>query len=372
VTISLRLSRMDHPSSALGGPGRCVLNCRFLSGGIIVCGHCGKPISGSPRRERLIYKCTSNDKYGVGTCGSYAVREDQLLPFLLEVLSEEIENLHTLALQSPEKLLNPFDTRFERKEEIEKALDEAQVAILLISADFLASDFITKEELQPLLTAAEEKGLVILPVILSFSLFEETKSISVFQAVNNPKKPLDMLSKSKRERQLVEIARRVDEILKSHRASQAPEQPPQPTTPLPDPLPEPPAVPISLMAHIKAQAEPADVSEPSSDLPAEPSTAEEEPPIERTSASGIDPDKVLEILRSREHDSFYADPHIPADKLRNARNAAQLPETEDVLGLFDLIVMGSAEDCLIFGTNAVYHHWPMTDNLVLPYSEFSG
>ena len=51
-------------------------------------------------------------------------------------------------------------------ERIEKALDKAAIAILLISADFLASDFIIDNELPPLLHAAEEKGKIILPVIV--------------------------------------------------------------------------------------------------------------------------------------------------------------------------------------------------------------
>src|SRR4051794_40318376 len=45
--------------------------------------------------------------------------------------------------------------------EITNALSRARVAILLVSADFLASDFIIHEELPPLLDGAATNGVVI-------------------------------------------------------------------------------------------------------------------------------------------------------------------------------------------------------------------
>jgi hypothetical protein len=73
--------------------------------------------------------------------------------------------------------------------EIRKALEAASVAVLLISADFLASDFVQSEELPALLKAAEERGLLILQVIVSPSRFERTK-LGQLQSVNPPTEPL--------------------------------------------------------------------------------------------------------------------------------------------------------------------------------------
>jgi len=51
------------------------------------------------------------------------------------------------------------------QKEIEKALSDASIAILMISADFMASDFIVDNELPPLLTKADVNGTKILPVL---------------------------------------------------------------------------------------------------------------------------------------------------------------------------------------------------------------
>jgi len=59
--------------------------------------------------------------------------------------------------------------------EIRKALAEARVAVLLVTADFLASDFIATDELPPLLAKAEADGTVILLVIVGHCRFSETK-----------------------------------------------------------------------------------------------------------------------------------------------------------------------------------------------------
>ena len=58
---------------------------------------------------------------------------------------------------------------------IERALAEAQVAILLVSADFLASDFVTKVELPKILAAARDEGVTILLVMLGHCGFRRSK-----------------------------------------------------------------------------------------------------------------------------------------------------------------------------------------------------
>lgn len=100
------------------------------------------------------------------------------------------------------------------KSEIQKALEEATIAILLISADFLASDFILDEELPVLLKKAEENGTKILPIILSHCSIERNENINCFQAFNSPKEPLSGMEKSNVESILDKVAEKIEDIIK--------------------------------------------------------------------------------------------------------------------------------------------------------------
>lgn len=69
---------------------------------------------------------------------------------------------------------------------------------MLISADFLASQFIRGSELPKLLIAAEQDGVTILPVLLSPCGFKYTK-LGGYQLVNRPPIPLTKMNKNQRE-----------------------------------------------------------------------------------------------------------------------------------------------------------------------------
>jgi TIR domain len=73
--------------------------------------------------------------------------------------------------------------------EIDKALHAAKAAVLLISAPFWASDFISTYELPTLLASAKTRGTKIIPVILSPSDFDHT-AWQQFQAINTPSDPV--------------------------------------------------------------------------------------------------------------------------------------------------------------------------------------
>lgn len=104
------------------------------------------------------------------------------------------------------------DTKLEAgqkwRDEIKKALDSAKVAVLLISANFLASDFISDDELPPLLKAAEEGGAIVLPVLISPCDLPD--SLSQFQAVNDPQRTLVDMKKGDRDRIWVKVVNAIE------------------------------------------------------------------------------------------------------------------------------------------------------------------
>jgi len=82
----------------------------------------------------------------------------------------------------------------EWRKEIQRALDQARVALLLVSQAFLASTFVQRKELPDLLDAAKEKGTLILWIAVGDSLYTEY-AIERYQAVNDPSRPLATLAK---------------------------------------------------------------------------------------------------------------------------------------------------------------------------------
>ncbi|HTP97694.1 MAG TPA: toll/interleukin-1 receptor domain-containing protein, partial [Casimicrobiaceae bacterium] len=99
------------------------------------------------------------------------------------------------------------------RKEIADALKAAKVAVLLVSADFLASDFIVEHELPPLLASAEKRGTVILPVIIKPCRFKQTEGLKDYQAMNSPDDPIIGMTEAAQENVFLNLAERIEEVL---------------------------------------------------------------------------------------------------------------------------------------------------------------
>jgi hypothetical protein len=96
---------------------------------------------------------------------------------------------------------------------IHAALESSSSALLLVSADFLASDFILQVELPYLLAAAKSKNTTLLPVLISSCLHLPTPLADV-QWIGDPARPLDLLPPAERKREVTRICELVAEFAK--------------------------------------------------------------------------------------------------------------------------------------------------------------
>ena len=94
------------------------------------------------------------------------------------------------------------------KPEIETALAAARVGVLLVSDHFLESEFISKQELPPLLEAARREGMILMWVYVSACMYKYT-DIADYQAAHDIRTPLDCMPRKQCDLVRLEICDRV-------------------------------------------------------------------------------------------------------------------------------------------------------------------
>ena len=125
--------------------------------------------------------------------------------------------VHLTPLERQGKVDRWDDTRIQTSQnwraEILRALSATKVAILFVSADFLASEFVQNIELPSLLVAAETDGAFIMPVIVSHCRFADTPKLSVFQAINPELKPLASMGRSNQDKLFTKLSIEIENAI---------------------------------------------------------------------------------------------------------------------------------------------------------------
>ncbi len=138
---------------------------------------------------------------------AYSHQDRIWLDRLLEVLSPLIREGDIDAWS--DQRINPGQSWLQ---EIEQALEVADIGVLLVSAPFLASDFIARNEVPALLERHRQGKAAVTWIAISASLYKYSP-VERFQALNNPDRPLAELPAARRQREIVDIAQKIRDLL---------------------------------------------------------------------------------------------------------------------------------------------------------------
>jgi len=126
-----------------------------------------------------------------------------------EWLNSLLPHLETLEQQNLIKLWHDgmIDKGADWHPAIKAAVAEASVAVCLVTANFLASDFIMKEEIPALLDRRQKAGMLLLPILARPCPWKAVRWLRNIQLFPDPKCPLEALeSDVEREQALADIA----------------------------------------------------------------------------------------------------------------------------------------------------------------------
>jgi formylglycine-generating enzyme required for sulfatase activity len=99
------------------------------------------------------------------------------------------------------------------EQEIEAAMSDAAVTVLMVSADFLTSKFIKTKEIPRLLQRREQEGMRVIPVIVRPCPWKSVSWLSAMQARPKDGRPLAQGSRARYEADLTAIVEEIADIL---------------------------------------------------------------------------------------------------------------------------------------------------------------
>lgn len=139
---------------------------------------------------------------------SYSKKDIKWLRYLRTHLSY-LERNYQFTIWEDSKIAIGADWR----QEINNAIGQTQIAILMVSPNFIASEFIANEELPALLDAAKAEGAVIFSIIVSHCMFSDIEAISRFQSINPPTNPLIEMNEGERDALFLKVTQEIKQVL---------------------------------------------------------------------------------------------------------------------------------------------------------------
>lgn len=141
---------------------------------------------------------------------SYAHKDERWLNKLRPHLESLTRDVAQITYWDDRKIQPGEDWR----REIRSRLAASRAAVLLVSADFLASQFIRNDELPTLLSQAEGRRTRLFCLIIRPCRFDRVAVLSRFQAVNSPDKTLSEMPLPEQERTFLRLTDQLEQAMK--------------------------------------------------------------------------------------------------------------------------------------------------------------
>ena len=133
-----------------------------------------------------------------------------------KAFAEGIEKAFTLLVRGGKLDLwsdRQIGTGEEWERKIFGAIEQSNIAVLLLSNDFFFSNFIANKELPAILAEQERRRLTIIPIVVRPCPFDMHEQIRKYQLFNKPEAPLISLATWQVEAELVRLARELQGAL---------------------------------------------------------------------------------------------------------------------------------------------------------------
>jgi hypothetical protein len=136
---------------------------------------------------------------------SYSHRDSAWLERFHKIIAPYVKRENAELEMWTDRDIEPGDRWFA---EITATLNSSGVAVLFVSADFLASDFITTHELPAIMKAAKDGTMQLFWVYLSPAAVDAVE-LAQFQAAHDPSRPLAALAPYEQDQVLLDVAKKV-------------------------------------------------------------------------------------------------------------------------------------------------------------------